>query len=100
MTRPHIKSYAWEPMTMTQAEVAEVVFRRSVSWFVAHVPADFPPPSADFGLFATAAVRAWIAKHFSIADKENPIKDGENDLLRRIANGKVQHTPSRQKEAR
>ncbi len=41
-SRNRYKPYAWEPLTMTRAEVAEVVFRRSESWFTDHCPTDFP----------------------------------------------------------
>jgi hypothetical protein len=81
-------------MTMTRSEVAEVVFRRSESWLIDHTPADFPEPSADYGLFATAAVRAWVNRHWHIADGADPVKDGEEEFLRRIANGKRQSAAS------
>lgn len=94
-----IHRHTWEPLTMTRAEVAAAVFRRSESWFIDHAPADFPEPDPIYGMFATNAVRAWVNRHWKVADGADPMKDGENELMRRLADGKRQSASPRRTAA-
>jgi hypothetical protein len=84
--RSATQRYPWQPLTMTWAEVATTVFRRSESWLRDHLPDDFPRPDPAYGLFATEAVQTWVRRRFDLARPTRDPHDAEDILIRR-ANG-------------
>ena len=84
--RRRFKPYVWEPLTMTAAEVAERVFRRSEAWFIANTPADFPRPID--GLYATESVERWHRERHGLAESPTTAKDATRVLLGRLGNGR------------
>jgi len=96
-TRRRYKPYAWEPLTMTAAEVAEVVFRRSEAWFAGHRPDGFPAP-VD-GLYATEAVKEWVRARHGLAPATDDTHAAERRILSRLGNGKASGAVSRFKAA-
>jgi hypothetical protein len=83
MPRHSRPTYAFEPLTMTWAEVAATVFRRSESWMRDHLPEDFPTPDPVLGVFVTEAVRAWVRRRFGLAVSANDPQAAEDILLER-----------------
>lgn len=83
-------AYDWQPMTMTWAEVAAVVFRRPESWLRDHMPADFPPADPSYDVFATEAVQAWVRRRFDLASADGGQKDAEDRLLGKLGHGERQ----------
>ncbi len=77
--RRRYKPYDWEPLRMTRAEVAEVVFRRSEVWFLAHTPEDFP--AAVDGLYATEAVKEWVRQRHGLAPIADDNGAAEREML-------------------
>jgi hypothetical protein len=96
-TRRRYKPYDWEPLNMTRAEVAEIVFRRSEAWFLAHTPEDFPQP-VD-GLYNTEAVKEWNRARHGLAPTQDDDGAAEREMLRDALRGKVQGAVSRRKAA-
>jgi hypothetical protein len=86
-TRPRQrKPYPFEPLTMTWAEVAGVVFRSSESWLRDHIGeyAGFPQPDRSLDVFAREAVETWVRARFGLAAAEPAAQSGEALLLSRI----------------
>ena len=94
--RPH---HDWQPRTMTWAEVAQFVFRRSESWLRDHLPETFPRPHSTYDLFATDAVEAWLRQEFNLVSRSGGGKDAEAELLARVRNGYDQGPVSRRSAA-
>jgi hypothetical protein len=92
MARGRRPSYDWQPMTMTRAEVAIVVFRRSESWLLNHIPQNFPKPHPIYDLFATEAVLAWVRLEFGLVTVGGEHKDAEARLLGKLARGESQNS--------
>jgi hypothetical protein len=85
-TRRRYKPYAWVPLTMLPGEVAEVVFRRSEAWFLAHTPPDFPAP-VD-GLYATEAVHDWVRARHGLATAPEGTQAADAVIMERLRGGK------------
>lgn len=69
MTLPRAR-FVWTPLTMTHAEVAEVVFRKCENWLRVHLSdyPTFPRPDSD-GLYHAGKVKAWVdGRHGIVAD--------------------------------
>jgi hypothetical protein len=83
------RTYPWQPLTMTWAEVAEVAFRRPETWLRDNFPADFPRPDPTYDLFSTQAVAIWVRHRYGLVSPGGDPHDAEEILIRR-ANGQGQ----------
>lgn len=67
--QPPFRRHAWEPLTMTWAEVADRVFRRDAAWLHRNLPPDFPRlprPDPEYHLFHVEAVEAWARRRWHV----------------------------------
>lgn len=86
--------YAPEPLTLTWAETAWIVFRKSEQWLRDHIAdyPDFPLPHKSIGLFSREQVKAWQRKEFG---EDSPFDDAAARLIERAQNGKYKSGLSR-----
>lgn len=91
--------YDWQPMTMTWAEVASVVFRHSESWLRDHLPTSFPKPHPSYDTFATEAVLAWVRAEWGLVSDGAEKNDAEQRLLGKLGHGERQGPVSRRAAA-
>ena len=82
--RRRFRQHAWEPLTMTWAEVADAVFRRNEAWLHDNLPDDFPAPDPIYGLFHVEAVEAWARRRWGLVTDATSREDAQAILRERL----------------
>ena len=72
---------------MTWAEVAHSIFRRNEMWLRENLPADFPRPSAVYGLFHAEAVELWAKRHWGLINDQATKEDRQAAIRERLRAG-------------